>query len=735
MTPLSCRISYITLPALLLITMFCAESAAADSIIRIIGDRPTTSPNDSSGPMEAEPSSSSVKGSTTIRIIGDKQGTVQAPIKEIRIISDKVESVQKKTSTQSAEIETVEKKTNATTDVEKESLSKETAEQLLAQRLADLKRDEERKADEKAERERLAKVKAEQENEAARQEAIKQEQEKLAVRKAEESRRAAEKVERERLAKEKDAREKAAVEAARQAALKQEQERLAVESRKALEKAEQERIAALRADEERLAASKRAHVENPLPAIDAPSHQPEPARPSAVSLAAPDNHLNQDFNDDNKTGQAAATIWELYLSAKANDPALGRTEARVTGSKAESDVLMSTLLPHVDSTAGVKQISQTLTNYTTSDTSYDFTALNYNVTARMTLLHVPTIFSLSAAAAGLGVEQAGVAAARQNLIVKFTDAYFALLKAQADKQIALGEINRLKQVLDQSHAFLKVGTGDIIAVYEAQSRLDSAGADLTRSESTLRLAEQKLSTVVGKPVTSIMNYLPQQPTGPDPDNLDWWVATMEQEQPAVRQAREGVAQTAEQRKSVKAEYLPIVQASGGYDVNRGTAALPTAEVRQWFVGASISLPLYSGGETAAKVRRAVASEEERRHIFDETMDQQRENVKQAFFNLRYNISLIKALEQKKASAEIQLEAVSKGRKIGTRTAVDLLNAEQAYSVALRDYKYALYDNFIRVIQLKSAAGILVEADVSDVSREVAPTISSMLNTLAFRTSR
>jgi outer membrane protein len=123
----------------------------------------------------------------------------------------------------------------------------------------------------------------------------------------------------------------------------------------------------------------------------------------------------------------------------------------------------------------------------------------------------------------------------------------------------------------------------------------------------------------------------------------------------------------------------------------------------------------------------VASEEERRHTFDETMDQQRENVKQAFFNLRYNISLIKALDQRKASAEIQLAAVKKGRKIGTRNAIDVLNAEQTYSLALRDFRYALYDNIIRVIQLKSAAGILAEADISGLSIMEAPAPENGLN--------
>jgi outer membrane protein len=601
----------------------------------------------------------------------------------------------------------------------------ETAEQQLSQRLTILKAEEERRAAEKAEQERFAQLKVEQEKEATRQAAIKLELEQREIRKAEEVRQAAEKAEQEK-------------EAARQATIKQEQEQRELEMRQAAEKAEQERLAVLKADEERLVAARKAFSEK-LRLKETPSaHHSGAIKPSlpSLSLSADGSEVSMSQvvapAHSSKT-QAPATIWSLYLAAKANDPTLGRTEARVSGSKADSDLLFSSLLPHLSSSAGVKQISQSLSDYGSSNANYDFTALNYNVTAQMMLLHVPTMYSLSAAAAALGGEKAGVAVARQNLIVKFTDSYFSLLKAQTDKQIALGEIHRLNQVLNQSQAFLKAGTGDIISVYEAQSRLDGAGADLTKSESSLRLAEQKLSSQVGKPVSEVVNYLPQQPVGPDPDNLDWWVATMEKEQPLILQAREGVTQTSEQRKAAKAEYLPILQATGGYDVNRGTAALPTAEVRQWFLGATLSLPLYSGGETSAKVRRAVASEEERRHLFDETMDQQRENVKQAFFNLRYNISLIKALEQRKASAEIQLAAVKKGRKIGTRNAIDVLNAEQTYSLALRDYTYSLYDNIIRVVQLKSAAGILVETDISALSVIEAPPPGSGIPMVLSRT--
>ncbi|MDD2366428.1 MAG: TolC family protein [Desulfuromonadaceae bacterium] len=571
--------------------------------------------------------------------------------------------------------------------------AEETTEQEFARRLEEIKKEDELKKAEILEKERLAKIEAEKKEEVERLVLLRLEEEREAQRKAEEARLAAEKIEQARVANEKA-------------------ELMRLENEKRIR------------EEERQATARKELLEKLRKESD----------PETTSVNRFDpGFIAEDTSDH--TPSTPTAIWDLYLAAKANDPALGRSESRVAGSKADSDILFSGFLPHLTSSAGVKQISQSLFDYGSTDATYDYTAFNYNVTAQLTLLNVPAIYSLSAATAALNVEEAGVAAARQALIVKFTDSYFALLKAQTDREIALGEINRLRQVLDQSEAFLKAGTGDIISVYEAQSRLDSARADLTKSESNLRLAEQKLSSQVGKTVTNIVNYLPLLPEGPSPDDIDWWVATMEKEQPIIRQARESVLQTSEQRKAAKSEHLPFLQASGGYDVNRGTAALPTAEVRQWFVGANLTLPLYSGGETSAKIRRATASEEERQHIFDETMEQQRENVKQAFFNLRYNISLIKALDQRKASAEIQLAAVKKGRKIGTRNAIDVLNAEQGYSLALRDYRYALYDNIIRVIQLKSAAGILSEADISALAGMEAPTPGDGLNLIISLASR
>ena len=108
--------------AVVLIILVFAEPAGADSIIRIIGDRAAKPPDSSSGPTVAEPPTSSVRGSSTIRIIGDK-----------------TETIQKKVPEQPVAAEITEKEHKAKTTAEEEKLTTEAAEQMLAQRLAALK--------------------------------------------------------------------------------------------------------------------------------------------------------------------------------------------------------------------------------------------------------------------------------------------------------------------------------------------------------------------------------------------------------------------------------------------------------------------------------------------------------------------------------------------------------------------------------------------------------------------
>ena len=410
---------------------------------------------------------------------------------------------------------------------------------------------------------------------------------------------------------------------------------------------------------------------------------------------------------------------ELYKLAKATDPTVSRAEARLEAGKADKEIAWSALLPRVSANGSIREIHHEVLYYTKVPVDGKYTGFSYGAGAATSLYNLPSWYQVSAADAGINSADTGLQAARQDLIVRLLDAHLRYLKARADEKLYRDELSRVGKVLEQSEAFLKAGTGDIIAVYEAKARLDSAAADMVKTEGILRLALQNLSSLTGVVVDGVKDISVDKSSGPQPVEQEWWIDTMQRRSPALIQAKEDLLQAEENRKAANAGHLPTVSGNGGYTVDKGSTFLPKVETRQWYVGLQLNVPIYSGGETAARTRRALAGESERRAMLDDAQTQAIRRLKEAYLNLSYNQSLVEAYQRKLESSEVQLKAVQKGRDIGTRTAIDLLNAEQTYAVSRRDLISALYDNVQRQIELKSAAGILSEDDLAAVSGKTA----------------
>lgn len=405
----------------------------------------------------------------------------------------------------------------------------------------------------------------------------------------------------------------------------------------------------------------------------------------------------------------------LYTLARDKDPTLGRAAARLETTKADYDIAFAGLLPRVEASASEKYFWHTIENYYPETESGSYNGYSYVVGGRYPLFAMPAWYQLAAADAGIRSAASGSDLARQDLMARLVSAYTRYVKAQADERVYTDEKSRLSRILEQAEAFLKAGTGDIIAVHEARARLDSAGADLVKSQGEQRLAEQTLTSLTGVTVTAVRDLAVAAPAPPQPGDLNWWIETMQQRNPAIRQAREDLAQAEKGVKAADAGHFPTVNLYGGYNVEKGSTFLPDVITSQWYVSATLSVPIYAGGETSARTRKAVAGEAERRFMLTDARDQRLQRLKEAFVKLQYSVALAEAYQRKLDSAETQLKAVQKGLSLGTRTAIDLLNAEQTYAVSRRDLTSALYDNFQYQIELKAAAGILEESDLAAIA--------------------
>lgn len=408
-------------------------------------------------------------------------------------------------------------------------------------------------------------------------------------------------------------------------------------------------------------------------------------------------------------------ILELYRLAKAKDPALARADARLESGKADKEIAWSALMPRISANGSVRQFWTRVLDYSPQPIDGEYTGYSYGAGGTVSVFNMPSYYQISAASAGISSAESGIRAVRQDLIVRLFDAYVRYLKGQADEKLYRDELGRVGKVLEQTEAFLKAGTGDIIAVYEAKARMDSAAADLVKAEGQLRLAQQNLASLTGVAVDAVQAIAIDKSTGPQPAELEWWVNTMRQNSPALLQARKDLEQAAESRKAAQSGHLPMIDGNGGYTVDKGSTFLPKVETDQWYAGVRINISIYSGGETSARTRRALAGESERRAVLDDAQDQAIKRLKEAYLNLAYNHSLVEAYQRKKESAGLQLKAVQKGRTIGTRTAIDILNSEQAYAVSCRDLAAAQYDNIQRRLELKSAAGILDENELTELN--------------------
>jgi len=413
-------------------------------------------------------------------------------------------------------------------------------------------------------------------------------------------------------------------------------------------------------------------------------------------------------------GKDLVTMFDL---AKMKDPTLQKAEAQLQVALEDKNISRSQVRPTVEANAGATEFWHTVTNSGPSDIDGQFTGYNYSVMLRQPIINGPLWANLSYSDAGIRAARNRVMVAAQDLMVRVSEAYFAVLKARSDELIAGKEEKLLNRILLQAKSFLEKGTGDIIAVYEAQARVDSAHADLIKAVNDRLVAEQQLAILTGLTeigeLAEISSFIPAEP---DPPLVDSWLELARQSHPAIKQARENLQMAEHDLTSTKRLHWPTLDLSGGYTVNKGSAFLPEVATKQWLVGFNLNVPIFSGFGTEAKIRKSRAQIAEQKAVVIDSMEQVRFRTESLYLSVKNSVSFIQALKRQHQSARIQLEATRKGNVIGTRTIVDLLNAEQKYATSQRDLTNAGYDHLHYEIQLQAAAGILDENDLQRTNR-------------------
>ncbi len=412
----------------------------------------------------------------------------------------------------------------------------------------------------------------------------------------------------------------------------------------------------------------------------------------------------------------ADDLESVYRLAQQSDPQLRAAEAGHQAALEVRPQSRAALLPNLSLSANITQNDTTIESGYGSDA--DYTSNGYALNLKQPIYHHDYYVQLKQADAQIARADAQYEASRQGLILRVSEAYFNVLSANDNLQFAEAEIRFLTQQLHQTKQRFEVGLTAITDVHEAQAGYDAAIANEIVARNALDNAREALREITGMAHQDLAPLVEQIPlVTPEPADINQWVDTALQNNLSLL-AADAAARAAEQEyKRRQAGHYPTLDlvASHAYSDSTDNPNFGSERVDNT-VGVQLSVPIYAGGSTSSQAREA-------QHLYrqaQETLDQQRRatirSTREAYLGVTAGISRVNASKQALASAETALEATQAGFEVGTRTAVDVLNAQRDRFSAQRDYARARYDYILATLNLKQASGGLTEVDIAEVNR-------------------
>lgn len=374
--------------------------------------------------------------------------------------------------------------------------------------------------------------------------------------------------------------------------------------------------------------------------------------------------------------------------------------------------------PVIDPATGRVQTLPLTRSYDTNDTDK-----SWNITLSQPVFDWAAFQTLRQSSDQLALAQASFRSAEQDVLLRASQTYFNVLAAADDLRFANAQKESVGRQLEQAQKRFEVGLSAITDVQEAQASYDLTIADVIAAEQALESAKQALVEVTNRQDTPLVPLQEEIPLpGPDPFDLNAWLDGARQGNLTLLSARLNAEVAQKSIAVARAGHLPTAALQGRYSDahSSSTGSSPgdnsDSDNSGFAYGISVNVPIFSGGYVRSRVRQAESTYEQRRAEEEGSRRSVEHQTRDAYLGVLSGASRVRALKQAVVSNTTALEASETGFQVGTRTSVDVLNAQSLLYSARRDYARARYNYLQSILTLKAAAGQLNENDLASVDR-------------------
>lgn len=292
----------------------------------------------------------------------------------------------------------------------------------------------------------------------------------------------------------------------------------------------------------------------------------------------------------------------------------------------------------------------------------------------------------------------------QNLGLKVASAYFEALSAQDHLALIRAQGATYRAQLDAARKMFAGGSGTRTDIDETQARLDMNTAQELEATQNVELTRQQLQTLTNQPVDSLAALNPQklELLPPAPNDVNDWVARAELASPEMRMHRSRLASATLEIDKAQAGHLPTLDAVAQWtrSMSENTQAVESGNATR-SLGLQLNIPVFSGGSVSSAIRQAVAGKTRAEQLLEGGRRDLSLKVYREYRGVTEGILKVKALEQAVKSAEQALVSATRSFQAGSRTRLDILNAENSRMLAIRDLGQSRYIYLLSHLRLKA----------------------------------
>ncbi len=269
-------------------------------------------------------------------------------------------------------------------------------------------------------------------------------------------------------------------------------------------------------------------------------------------------------------------------------------------------------------------------------------------------------------------------------------------------------------MLNQARGREQTGVGPRSDSEQAQAYFDETEQGVIDAQNALDDAQLLMAETTGSPATKIAplrGTIPLQ--SPDPASVEDWVTAALKDNPQVRAADLQVEAADRDIDVAARQALPSVALTGGrtrswQDLNIGGNQMDDE------IGVQVTWPLFQGGAVLSQVRQSRANWKQAQAQYAGIQRDTERLTRSSYRGVVTGISRIAAAQRAEESWRVAVEASRHNVEFGTGDEFNLLNAQDNYYGAQRDYSQTRYDYLTALLTLKQQAGRLSEADITAI---------------------